>query len=250
MSHPDGQAQTSSTGGKWFSTTHWSVILAAKGSDLRKSQDALEQLCSTYWYPLYAYTRRCGHNPHDAQDLTQGFFARLFEDNFLERVEADKGKFRSFLLAALNHFMANQRDHAGAAKRGGGRDIISLDAEEPENRYRFEPLSNLTADVLYERRWAQTVLERALKRLREEFVSDRRTEQFEQLKCFLEGETNSGDYVELARRIGTSPSALAVAVHRLRQRYHELVRAEIAATVADPADVEGEMRHLLAVLIR
>jgi DNA-directed RNA polymerase specialized sigma24 family protein len=236
--------------GAWFTTTHWSIVLAAKQTNVLKSQAALEQLCRTYWYPLYAYVRRRGNNPHDSQDLTQGFFARLFEDNFLGRVKSDKGKFRSFLLAAMNHFLANEKDRARAVKRGGGREIISLDAEPAEERYKFEPSSDVTAEVLYERRWAQTILECALKRLREEFASAGKAGQFDQLKGFLEGETGSGDYVELAQVLGTTPSALAVSVHRLRQRYQELVRAEIADTVSSPADVEEEMRSLLAALTR
>jgi DNA-directed RNA polymerase specialized sigma24 family protein len=248
MSHLDDQPRDGSAGGKWFTTTHWSIVLAAKQSDALKSQTALEQLCRTYWYPLYAYVRRRGNNPHDAQDLTQGFFARLLEDNFLGRVQSDKGKFRSFLLATMNHFLANEKDRAGAAKRGGGREILSLDAEPAEDRYKFEPSSDVTAEVLYERRWAWTILERALKRLREEFAKAGKAEQFDHLKGFLEGETGSGEYVELAQVMGTTPSSLAVSVHRLRQRYQELVRAEIADTVASPADIEEEMRSLLAAL--
>ena len=213
-----------------------------------RATDALERLCRTYWYPLYAYVRRSGYGAHDAQDLTQGFFARLLEKNFLESVDRRKGRFRSFLLASLNHFLANERDYANAVKRGGGQIPISLDEEAAENRYLKEPSLDLSPEKIFERQWALAVLERALGRLREEFDATGKTRHFDLLKPFLTSDTRDGAYDPIATQLNVSPGSVAVSVHRMRQRYRELARAEIADTVASPTDIDDEIRAMFAAL--
>ncbi len=230
-----------------FTTTHWSVVLAAGQSESPQAAQALETLCRTYWYPLYAYVRREGYDATDAQDLTQEFFARLLAKNYLAQVERQKGKFRSFLLAALRHFLADQRDRARAVKRGGGADCLSLDAQTAEERYRLEPVDRMDAERIYERRWAMTLIERALTRLRDENVAAGKTELFERLRSFVAGESDVS-CGEAATRLGLTESAVKSALHRLRQRYRELVREEIAHTVADPAEIDAELRYLIAVM--
>ena len=205
-------------------------------------------LCRTYWYPLYAYVRRQGHAPHDAQDLTQEFFARLLARNYLGTVGRDKGKFRSFLLAALNHFMADERDRATAAKRGGGKVLIPLDEQEAETRYQADVASPLSPDKVFEKRWATTLLEQAFAKLRQESVAAAKGARFDRLKVFLEDGTEPGDYAAVGKELGMAANTVAAAVHRLRERYRELVRAEIANTVASPDDIKEEMRHLFAAL--
>ena len=231
-----------------FHTTMWTVVLSAARNDTSRAQDALSHLCRAYWYPLYAYVRRQGHAPHDAQDLTQEFFARLLEKNYLETVDRAKGKFRSFLLASLKHFLANEWDKSRAKKRGGGKTLVPLDAQSAESRYGLEPADHMTAEKIFERRWALTLLEQVLARLRAEHESSGKLAQFEQLKCCLTGDRDSLPYVEIAGKIGISEGAVKVAVHRLRQRYREVLRAEIAETVAGPEEVEDELRHLFSVL--
>ena len=224
-------------------------MLAGEGSS-PQVVEALEKLCRTYWYPLYAYVRRQGHAPHDAQDLTQEFFARLLAKNYLGMVGREKGKFRSFLLAAMNHFLSDERDRANAAKRGGGRVLIPLDEEEAEGRYRADTSSPLSPDMIFEKRWATTLLEQAFDKLRQEFSASGKAEKFERLKIFLQDGTEPGDYAKIGIELGMAANTVAAAVHRLRERYRELVRAEIAETVATPSDLNDEMRHLLAVLAR
>ena len=248
MAQLEHQRDASSAGGNWFTTTHWSVVLAAGQTSSPTAQPALEQLCRTYWYPLYAYVRRRGFTPHDAQDLTQGFFAQLLSRDFLDGVAAEKGKFRSFLLVSLNNFLSNERDRALAAKRGGGREFLSLEQASAEERYQFEPASNVTAADLYDRRWAWTVLEQALNQLCMEFVAAGKEEHFNHLKIFLEREAAAGDYAKVALEMKTTSAAVAMAVCRLRQRYRELVRAEIANTLANPSDTEEEIRYLFTVI--
>ena len=230
-----------------FATTHWSVVLAAGQSTDAQASEALEQLCRTYWYPLYAYVRREGSSAVDAQDLTQEFFARLLEKHYLAQVAPQKGKFRSFLLAALRHFLSDQRDRARAVKRGGGADCLSLDAQTAEARYRLEPVDRMDAEKIYERRWAMTLLEQALTRLRDEHIAAGKTELFERLKDFVAGESDIS-CGEAAIQLGLTESAVKSALHRLRQRYRELVREEIAHTVADPAEIDAELRYLIAVM--
>jgi RNA polymerase sigma-70 factor (ECF subfamily) len=224
------------------------VVLAAGRGSSSASEAALEQLCRTYWPPLYAYIRRQGYNPHDAQDLTQGFFALLLEKNYAGIAEREKGKFRSFLLAALNYFLNGERDRANAAKRGGGRLIVSLDERMGEDFVAAEPASDSTPEKEFQKNWAIIVLRQALMRLGEESTAGGKGAVFEELKPFLEGEAKAGDYATVAVRLGMSANGVAVAVHRLRQRYGELVREEIAHTVASPGEVDAELRHLFTLL--
>jgi len=231
-----------------FVTTHWSVVLTAGRRDTARARDALARLCQTYWHPLYAYVRRVGHSPHDAQDLTQEFFARLLEKNFLAGADESRGRFRSFLLASLKHFLANEWHKAQAQKRGGGQIPLSIDFDAAETAVHFEPADTTTADKIYERRWALTLLDCVLRRLREEFVRDGKEKLFEQLKPTLTEASRSVPYAEIARRLDTTEGAVKVAVHRLRQRYREVLRAEIADTVASPGEVEDELRNLFAAL--
>jgi RNA polymerase sigma-70 factor (ECF subfamily) len=230
-----------------FCTTHWSAVLTARDKDSSQASQALAELCRTYWYPLYAYIRRRGHAPADAEDLTQSFFERLLEKDYLGDLTPGAGRFRSFLLAALKHFLANEWHRARTQKRGGGMVTFSLDDQDAEQRYRFEPVDQVTPDALFQRRWALTVLERVLANLREEFVAAEKAELYDQLKVFLSGHPGSS-YAEIALRTGLKEGNLKVAVHRLRRRYGELLRAEIADTVDDPREVEDEVRHLIAAL--
>ena len=230
-----------------FATTHWSVVLAAANQKTPEAAEAMDWLCRTYWYPLYAYVRREGHTPTDAQDLTQEFFARLLARNSLAHVGPGKGKFRSFLLAALRHFLSDDRDRARAVKRGGGAKTISLDAQQAEERYRLEPVDRLDAEKIYERRWAMTLLEQALTRLREESATAGKSEVFERLRSFVAGDSDV-TCGEAATELGLSESAAKSALHRLRQRYRELMREEIAHTVADPGEIDEEIRHLIDVM--
>jgi len=207
---------------------------------------ALSTLCRAYWYPLYAYVRRQGSSPHDAQDLTQEFFARLIEKGWLDAVARERGRFRSFLLAAMKHFLANERDKAQAQKRGGGVIWLSIDDAIAEGRYREEPIETATAEKLFERRWACTLLEQVLARLREEMVEAGKDAHFEMLKGCLAGEKPR--HAEIAAQLGMTEGAVKVAVHRLRDRYRALIRAEIAQTVAHPSEIDDELRHLFAAL--
>lgn len=231
-----------------FVTTYWSLVLSAQRGDSTRARTALEKLCHAYWYPLYAFVRRMGQSPHDAEDSVQGFFAVCLEKNYLDAADETKGRFRSFLLMALKRFLAKERDKSRARKRGGGQKPIALDGLTAEQRYALEPAEHLSADKLFERRWALTLLEHVLSRLREEQATSGRLEAFEQMKEFLLAGGRGTPYMELAARLGTSEGAVKVAVHRLRQRYRELLEEEIANTVASPEEVEDERRYLLAVL--
>lgn len=224
------------------------VLTAAGHADSAKRAEALEKLCRAYWYPLYAYVRRRGNGPEDAQDLTQEFFARLLEKNWLADIEPAGGRFRSFLLTALTRFLANEYDRNQSAKRGGGRQFISLDQEQAEERYLNEPAVDETPEKIFERRWAFAVLEQALMRLRAETRETDKSRQFELLNPFLSREADDGEYAQVAAQLGISAGAVGVAVHRLRHRYRELVRAEIANTLLDPWRLDEEMRHLFATL--
>ena len=231
-----------------FGTTHWSVVLAAGAGDSAAAMAALEKLCQAYWYPLYAYLRRRGYGPEDAQDLTQGFFMRLVQRNYPAQADRAKGKFRSFLLLTLNHFLSDERERATARKRGGGQMFVSLDDPASEDRYRLEVPDDLTPEKLFERRWAQTILDQALARLRAEFVAEGKTECYEVLKAFEPGEQKTISYAEAAAQLGVTESAVKSMIHRLRERHRELVREEIAQTVATAAEVDEELRHLIAVI--
>ena len=230
-----------------FATTHWSVVLAAANEETPEAAAALERLCRTYWYPLYAYVRREGHNPEDAQDLTQAFFAHLLAGNSFARVAPHKGKFRSFLLAALRHFVSDQRDRQRAVKRGGGVEVLSLDAEEAEGRYRLEPIERLDAEKIYERRWALSLLGQAWTRLREECAARGSLDQFDRLGEFVAGDAEV-TCVEAASELGLTESAMRSAVHRLREGYRALVREEIARTVSDPGEIDEEIQYLIRVI--
>ena len=232
------------TSAREFATTHWSDVLAAKQNDAAAAVAALEKLCRTYWYPLYAFLRREGRSPHDAQDLTQEFFAQLLQRDFLENVGPQKGKFRSFLLAALKNFLCDQWDKARAEKRGGRQTFLSLDDHHAEELYLLEPDPGLSAEQVFEQRWALTLLAQALARLREEFTAAGRIDEFDQLKVFLSTPTSDGAYDAVAVKLGLAVDTVAVKVHRLRQHYGELIRVEIAQTVASPADIEQELEHL------
>jgi RNA polymerase sigma-70 factor (ECF subfamily) len=231
-----------------FNTTHWSVVLAAGGSDARLAARALERLCAAYWYPLYAYVRRRGHDVHEAQDLTQGFFAQLLEHQAFQALVPSRARFRSFLLVALQNHLADDHDRKQAQKRGGGKTIISFDAQAAEQRYQFEPAHSETPDKLFERRWATTLLDRTLEGLEREFVLAGKGQILEQLREFiLEGATDR-TYAQAGAQIGMSEGAVKKAVQRMRQRYRAILRAEIGHTVATVSEVEEELRHLWSVL--
>jgi len=250
MSHGDDDARDLPEPGRMasFATTHWSVVLLAGDDAAPASAEALERLCRTYWYPLYAYLRRDGHGAEEAQDLTQEFFARLLKGNFLKEVGAAKGRFRSFLLAALKHFLANEWDRERARKRGSDYAFISWDADEIESRYAQEATRGLTAERVFERRWALSLLDRVLDRLREDYAATGRRGLFEELQAFLSERTEAAAYHEVAARLGVKESALRVAVHRFRRRYGELLRREIAHTVRTPAEIDDEIRYLFTVI--
>ena len=231
-----------------FSTTHWSVVLAAGRGDSPGAADALERLCQVYWYPLYVFVRRQGHAPHDAQDLTQEFFARLLERKYLRLADRKRGRFRTFLLTSLKHFLINEWNKANRQKRGGGRLLISLDAEKTETRFLAEPADNWSPDKAFERQWAMVLLDRVLDQLQREFVAAGRGPVFEELKACLTGEDNESTYAEIGRRLGMTESNLKVTAHRLKQRYRELLRQEIALTVDGPEAIDQEMRDLFAAL--
>ena len=231
-----------------FPTTRWTLVVAAADPQRKEARSALASLCESYWYPLYAYVRRRGCLPDQAQDLTQEFFIRVLEGRYLDRADPEKGRFRAFILTSLKFFLADEGDRERAQKRGGGA-VLPLEFPKCEERYQREPAHDETPERIFERRWALSVLDRVVERLRKEFVQHGRPEHFERLKVFLLGQSEA-PYTVLAREMNTSEGALKVAIHRLRKRYRELFRQEIADTVADPAEVESEIRHLAAVLTR
>lgn len=231
-----------------FLTTHWSMVLAARDPSAPQAREALAALCSTYWYPLYAFIRLQGFDADHAQDLTQEFFTRLLEKDFLQVVDRDKGRFRSFLLAACKHFLANERDRANAQKRGGGCTHQPIDLETAEGRYGQEPAHELTPEKLFARRWALTLLDQVLVRLQEEYHRIDKKPLFDLLKVFLTGEKGTQSYTEIAAKLDMTDGAVRVAVHRLRKRYRDLLCAEIARTVPDPGQVEEELQDLFAAL--
>jgi RNA polymerase sigma factor (sigma-70 family) len=242
----DGQTTHALPGPSRFPTTRWSLVVAAGDPHGKETQSALVCLCENYWYPLYAYLRRHGYPTDQAQDLTQEFFIRVLEGRYLGRADPEKGRFRSFILTSLKFFVADEEDRHRAHKRGSGM-VVPLEFPKGEERYQREPGHDETPERIFERRWALSVLDRVLERLRDEFVQHGRPEHFERLKVFLLGRSDA-PYAELARDLNTSGGALKVAVHRLRKRYRELIRQEIADTVADPSEVDSELRFLAAVL--
>lgn len=228
-----------------FPETHWSVVVAAGQKTTTRSREALSALCKAYWYPLYAYVRRREPNVQDAQDLTQEFFARLLEKGYVRSADRHRGRFRSFLLAALNHFLTNEWHRARAQKRGSGETLLTLDFAEESRRVAMH-LQELSPEALYEQQWAMNLLDRVLARLREEYVVANKENLFEELKGGLTGGATQASYKAIAARIGLSEGAVKTAAHRLRKRYAARLQEEIAQTVADPEDVEDEIRHLLA----
>jgi RNA polymerase sigma factor (sigma-70 family) len=232
---------------QWFATTHWSVVLAAGDAASPRAAEALEKLCRTYWFPLYAYVRGKGHSAEDAQDLTQEFFARFLEKNSVSHADRQRGRFRSFLLTSMQNFLAHEWESARAQKRGGGRRPVVWDEEAAEQRYELDNALHLTPDKVYEQRWALTLFQQALSQLRKEFTGEKAS-QFDELKQFLTNPAGDGDYAAVASRLGMTPGAVSVAVHRVRQRYRQLVREEIAHTVPTAADIDDELRYLIGLM--
>jgi DNA-directed RNA polymerase specialized sigma24 family protein len=228
-----------------FDTTRWSLVVAAGSADSAAARAALSALCDTYWYPLYAYLRHRGVPADDARDLTQAFLTSLMDRQDLKHVSHERGCFRSFLLASLQHFLANDAARQRTAKRGGGMRVLSLDSDEAEGRYRLEPAGTATPETLYERRWALMIIERVLVRLGDEWSAEERGREFEMLKACLLGEGPKGGYAAMASALGTSEGALKVAVHRLRRRFQTELKRDIGETVADPADIDDEIRYLI-----
>src|SRR6202049_405521 len=242
----NGQTIHTLVGSSEFPTTRWTLVVAAADPQRKEARSALVSLCEGYWYPLYAYVRRRGYPPDQAQDLTQEFFIRVLEGRYLDRADPEKGRFRSFILTSLKFFVADEEDRQRAYKRGGGM-VVSLELSSGEERYQREPAHDETPERIFERRWALSVLDTVVQQLRNEFVHHGGPERFDRLKVFLLGQSDA-PYAALAREMNTSEGALKVAIHRLRKRYRELFRQEIADTVADPAEVESELRYLAAAL--
>jgi RNA polymerase sigma-70 factor (ECF subfamily) len=250
---PSSNASDPSTGRdqpQWFATTHWSVVLAAKEGAVNDGAMALERLCRTYWPPLYSYIRRAGHDAIEAQDLTQEFFARLLARDYLKSVGPQKGKFRSFLLGYLKNFLSEQRRRSGTQKRGGGCEMIPFNEPAGEAGYLDEPVDHLTPDQVFERRWAQAVLQTALERLRGEYLSRGKGAEFELLQDYQPHEEGGKSYVQLGADLGMTEGAVKSALHRMRQRHREILREEIAHTVARPEEIEEELRHFRTLLDR
>jgi RNA polymerase sigma factor (sigma-70 family) len=235
-------------GSSQFPTTRWTLVVAAGDPNRKEARSALADLCEHYWYPLYAYLRRRSYSSDEAQDLTQEFFVRVLEGRYLDRADPEKGRFRSFILTSLKFFVADEADRDRAQKRGGGV-LVPLEFGLGEERYQREPAHDETPERIFERRWALSVLDRVVERLRDEFAQHGCPEHFDRLKVFLLGQSEA-PYAALAHEMNTSEGALKVAIHRLRKRYRELFRLEIADTVADPAEVESELRFLAAVLLK
>ena len=233
-----------------FATTHWSVVLTARDGQLPGAGKALEALCRLYYKPVYAFVRRQGHPPHQAQDLTQEFFSRFLEKDYLDSVDREKGRFRSFVLACLKHFLSTARVRAAALKRGGHQRFISLEECNLEEQYQATGEPDASAERTFDRKWATTVMEQALRLLRQEFTAGGKASQFEPLKKFLSADPAPGEYALLSADLSMSAGALSVAVHRMRQRYGELVRCEIGNTVTHPTEIESEVRWLIEVLTR
>jgi RNA polymerase sigma-70 factor (ECF subfamily) len=231
-----------------FETTHWSIVLTARDRDAPEAEQALAALCAAYWYPIYAFIRRKGYDADESADLTQEFFARLLEKDYIKAVDRAKGRFRSFLVAACTHFLSNERDRAHALKRGGKRSLISIDVRDAEGRYRAEPAHELTAERIFDRRWAFTLLGRVLERLGEESRRAGKRPVYERLKVTLTGEEGAVPYARVGAELGMTEAAVKKAAERLRRRYRELLRAQIAETVADPGEVDDEIRDLFAIL--
>lgn len=233
-------------GSRSFSTTQWSLIREAQDSQNPHSKEALQSLCSAYWHPVYFFIRRRGYTAEEAEDLTQGFFAELLEKNFLGQADRERGRFRTFLLAAVKHYLANEWDRARAQKRGGGYQTLSFDFESAERT--FQPATDLTPDKIYIERWATNLLSRVLTRLQDEMEEQGRPERFGRLKVFLTGKEPHAPYREVANDLGISEGAVKIAVYRMRRRFGQLLREEIRNTVVDDGQVDEEIRFLFAAL--
>jgi RNA polymerase sigma-70 factor (ECF subfamily) len=231
-----------------FATTSWTQVLAAREAASSESRQALESLCRTYWYPLYAFVRRQGHGPEESRDLTQAYFAQLLEKGYLEDFDPSLGRFRVFLQVSVKNFLSKERDRAQAWKRGGHAQILSMTAEEVEGRYRYEPVDRLTPEEIFERRWALTLIERVMEKLGEGLSRAGRSEEFQQLKGFLTGDGPRVPYRQVAHELRTSEEAVKTSVHRLRQRFGVLLRQEIGETVSRPEEIDDEVRYLLKKL--
>jgi len=231
-----------------FATTHWSIVVAAGRGDSAPARRALETLCRAYWYPIYVYVRRKGYGPDDAQDLTQEFFTQLIAKEHLRLADREKGRFRTFLLATLDYFLAREWSRAHRQKRGGQFTFISLDQQMPEDRYRLEPADSDTPEKKFLRQWALTVLKQTMNALENDCEANGKGPLFREVKTLLSGEPDGAAYLEISRRLGMSEGAARVAVHRLRQRYGELLRGEIAQTVGSAEEVDDEVRYLLNAL--
>jgi RNA polymerase sigma-70 factor (ECF subfamily) len=241
-------ASVANPGARVFATTLWTVVLRAGGPTSNGSAAALEQLCRTYWYPLYSFARRTGLPAHDAEDLTQSFFAFLLEKDAIARADRERGRFRSFLLSAFKNFAANERAHQTAAKRGGGKAVVSLDEMRAEDRYQHEPKNDLTPERLYDQKWAASLLEQVMQLLRTEYTTLGKGPLFDALRSVIWGGRQNGGYEQLAQQVGMSEGAFKVAVHRLRTRFKECLHQEVAQTVATPGEIDDELRHLLTAL--
>ena len=233
--------------GDRFATTHWSMVVSAGRSHSPEADRALATLCENYWFPLYAFVRRAGHSAEDAQDLTQEFFARLLAQRFLAKADRQKGKFRSFLLGTLKHFLADQWDRVRAQKRGGGQAVISFDSLDAEARYRLEPAIDLTPERMFEKQWALSLLDHVLSRLHAEMAADGKSALFEALKDTLTG-VRSITYAAIGVELGMTEGAVKVAAHRMRRRYRALLQEEIAQTVTSPDEIGDEIRYLVSCL--
>jgi len=228
--------------------TRWSVVLAAGDAQNSKSHEALSELCQSYWRPLYSFIRRKGYSPPDAHDLTQGFFARLLEKNFLGSAKPEHRRFRSYLLGAMKNYLCDDYDRNMAQKRGGGAIIIAIDMESEEGRSKFEIVDDNTAEKLYDRQWALETLEKTMSALAGEYEAAGKSEQFSKLRRVLVPDGDKSSYREIATELGTTEGNVKVAIHRLRKRYKELLRELIAQTLADTSEVEDEIKHLFAAL--
>lgn len=244
----NGASALETSAWRQFTTTHWSAVLEAGKGDSPAAAAALEELCRAYWYPLYAFVRRQGHSPEEAEDLTQSFFERLLEKDYLRLADPERGRFRSFLLSALKNFLTNEWTRSTRQKRGGGCAPVSWDRESAEHRYGMEPVDRLTPEKIFEKQWAITVLEQVLGRLQQEEIAAGHECFFQEVKGWLWGDKGDTGYAELAGQLGLTESALKAAVHRLRLRYRELLREEIGRTVATPLEVQEELEGLMAAL--
>jgi RNA polymerase sigma factor (sigma-70 family) len=231
-----------------FPSTRWSLVVAAAHQGTPDGSEALASICSAYWYPLYAFVRRSGRDPASSEDLTQAYFTRLLEKQWLRQFQPERGRLRTFLLVSLKHFINNEWAHDHAQKRGGLSTPVPLDRDSAEEHYRREPADPLTPERIFERRWALTVVDHAMARLRQHCLASGKGEQFERLQSVLTGDAGPDSYRLLSEELGMSEGAVRVAIHRLRRRFASLVREEIAQTVSNPSEVEGELRYLTAVL--